>query len=226
MAMALFRIKSTARMYSRVGVLAVLVAVVASQTTCLTDRDCNHAGACSTATNHCVCDHPFHGTFCEQFTLYSYKPGDGGLQMPGGNTTWGGSVVQADDGTHHMYAAMMARNGTLDTWLAQSVVAHAVSKTGPQGPYTFSDVSLGGRGAGHWDGVTCHNPDAKRTPNGPYLSTPTVPCNPCRALKKKRAFDLVCPIPIYLLRHQTTHSLATITYQCGSILEMLRQDAF
>lgn len=38
-----------------------------------------------------------------------------------------------------------------------------------QGPYTFSDVALGPRGSGYWDGVTCHNPDAKRTPDGIYV---------------------------------------------------------
>lgn len=31
-----------------------------------------------------------------------------------------------------MYAAVMSGNGTLGTWLSQSVVGHAVSKTGPQ----------------------------------------------------------------------------------------------
>jgi hypothetical protein len=40
---------------------------------------------------------------------------------------------QADDGSHHMFAAVMANNGSLATWLSQSVVGHAVSKTGPQG---------------------------------------------------------------------------------------------
>lgn len=56
---------------------------------------------------------------------------------------------------------MMSKNGSLSTWLSQSVVAHAVSTTGPAGPYTFSDVALDARGGDAWDGATCHNPDAK-----------------------------------------------------------------
>lgn len=72
---------------------------------CSTDTDCNHAGTCSPSSGECACDAPFHGERCEQFTLYSYKPGAGGLEMPQGNTTWGGSVVMADDGTHHMWVA-------------------------------------------------------------------------------------------------------------------------
>jgi len=134
---------------------------------CRNDQDCNYAGVC--AGDECRCDPPFYGHECEQFKLYSYPPQDGGLMIVTGNTTWGGSVVEADDGTHHMYAAMMSGNGTLSTWLSQSVVAHAVSTSGPQGPYKFSDVALGPRGDQYWDGTTCHNPDAKRTPDGLYV---------------------------------------------------------
>eukprot|EP00038_Savillea_parva_P008795 m.179234 g.179234 ORF g.179234 m.179234 type:complete len:458 (-) comp14715_c0_seq1:59-1432(-) len=135
---------------------------------CTSDKDCNHAGTCE-SNGTCVCDPPFYGRACESFALYSYPPGEGGLMIATGNTTWGGSVVEADDGSHHMFAAMMSGNGTLGTWLSQSVVAHAVSKTGPQGPYIFSDVALGPRGDGFWDGGTCHNPDVKRAPDGTYL---------------------------------------------------------
>jgi uncharacterized glyoxalase superfamily protein PhnB len=48
----------------------------------------------TTAQKTCVCDAPFFGAQCEQFTLYSYSAAQGGLQMPLGNTSWGGSVVQ------------------------------------------------------------------------------------------------------------------------------------
>jgi hypothetical protein len=61
---------------------------------CTSDTDCNHAGTC--ADGKCTCDAPFYGNSCEKFTLYSYKPGEGGLEIPTGNTTWGGSVVEAD----------------------------------------------------------------------------------------------------------------------------------
>ena len=170
------------------GAAPAAVAVLAVLATCTTDRDCNHAGTCVHAhpaepTPHdhpgtrgsghgsgaCECDAPFHGEHCEQFRLYSYQPGSGGLSMPQGNATWGGSVVLGDDGDHHMYAAMMSGHGELSTWLSQSQIAHAVSKTGPQGPYVFAGVALAGRGGHHWDAVTCHNPDVKRTPEGLYI---------------------------------------------------------
>jgi len=138
---------------------------------CASDLDCNHAGTCQAETGHCLCDHPFHGTHCENFTLYSYLAGQGGFDSnhPNLTTSWGGSVVQADDGTYHMYAAMMSDNAPLSGWLHKSVVGHAVSKTGlPEGPYAFSDVALGPR-PGKWDGTTCHNPDVQRTNDGRFV---------------------------------------------------------
>ena len=46
--------------------------------------------------------------------------------MPMGNATWGGSVVEADDGTWHVFAALMGNNGTLGVWLSESQVVHGV----------------------------------------------------------------------------------------------------
>ena len=77
-------------------------------------------------------------------------------------------MVEGEDGAYHMYAAMMSGNGTLAMWLNQSVVGHAVSITGPAGPYVFSDVALAPR-PGKWDGITCHNPDVQRTVDGLYV---------------------------------------------------------
>lgn len=114
---------------------------------CTSNIDCNHAGECT--GGKCACSAPFSGEQCESFTLYNYKASEGGLQISEGNTSWGGSVLEADDGTFHMYVAIMSNNGTLGTWLQQSQIAHAVSKTGPQGPYLLSDVPIKGRG-GHW----------------------------------------------------------------------------
>lgn len=42
-------------------------------------------------------------------------------------------------------------------WMAASEVVHAVSET-PEGPYRFSDVALGARGAQYWDRQSIHNP--------------------------------------------------------------------
>ena len=70
-----------------------------------------------------------------------------------------GSVVQADDGRWHMYAAMMADNATLQSWLTKSVVLHAVADL-PQGPYTPSDIALAPR-PNKFDSQMIHNPDVR-----------------------------------------------------------------
>ena len=108
-------------------VLAVVV-LLASADGCSSARDCNMAGNCITGS--CACDVGFHGEACEALAMQSYKCGVGGLCLSNGTTTWGGSVVTADDGTHHMYAAMMTGNATLKKWLTNSVVLHAVAPAG------------------------------------------------------------------------------------------------
>lgn len=63
-------------------------------TPCTADVDCNYAGTCT--GGQCHCDPPFFGPSCASFKLYSFKPGEGGLMISTGNTSWGGSVVEAD----------------------------------------------------------------------------------------------------------------------------------
>lgn len=146
-----------------------------SASVCESDADCNYAGHCTTSGT-CVCDPPFNGDTCAGFTLFSLLPEEGGLQMPSGNTTWGGSIVcvplnnsvNNDDTScsYHMYAAMMRDDLPLSSWLSHSVVVHAVSTSGrPEGPYEFADIALD-IGNDRWDGATCHNPDAKLMPDG------------------------------------------------------------
>eukprot|EP00756_Hemistasia_phaeocysticola_P059564 Hpha_TRINITY_DN3636_c0_g1::TRINITY_DN3636_c0_g1_i1::g.939::m.939 len=57
-----------------------------------------------------------------------------------------------------MFAAAFP-NASLDHWTTKSVVAHAVSRTGPVGPYEYQGVILGPRSGTHyWDASNCHNP--------------------------------------------------------------------
>lgn len=126
------------------------------------------AGNCITGS--CACDVGFHGEACEALAMQSYKCGVGGLCLSNGTTTWGGSVVTADDGTHHMYAAMMTGNATLKKWLTNSVVLHAVAPAGqPHGPFSPAGVALAPRSPPAFDSLMLHNPDAKRAPDGTYL---------------------------------------------------------
>ena len=135
---------------------------------CNTTLDCNMAGDC--VAGRCACDVGFYGLACEALAMQSYKCGVGGLCLTNGTTTWGGSVVTADDGSHHMYAAMMTGNATLQKWLTNSVVLHAVAPAGsPQGPYEPAGVALAPRAPPAFDSLMLHNPDAKRAPDGTYL---------------------------------------------------------
>ena len=99
----------------------------------------------------------------------AHLPWRGGLCLVNGSATWGGSVVQDDDGDFHMFAAMMTCNETLQAWLTNSVVLHAVSSGRPEGPYVPTDISLAPRAVPHFDSVMIHNPDAKRAPDGQYV---------------------------------------------------------
>lgn len=140
---------------------------------CSDDVGCHYAGRCLAGI--CVCDPPFAGPSCESFDIESFSNKEGGLQMPQGNTTWGGSVVRVPEFdpktnttsySYHMYAAMMKHNESLTSWLSNSVVAHAVSTSGlPHGPFEFRDIALD-TGTDRWDGVSVHNPDAKVLPDG------------------------------------------------------------
>merc|ERR1719272_2041328 len=113
----------------------------AAATSCTTAADCSMAGSCESGS--CNCAVGFHGLHCEALSMVAYKCGFGGLCLTNGSTTWGGSVVQGDDGRWHMYAAMMTQNKTLQAWLSNSVVLHAVAPAdAPEGPYVPSDVAL------------------------------------------------------------------------------------
>ena len=136
--------------------------------TCTSSRECSNAGRCAAGT--CVCVTGFTGDHCQVLSMESYKCGNGGLCLGNGSTTWGGSVVLGDDSSHHMFAAMMTANKTLQAWLTNSVVLHAVAPAGsPGGPYEAADVALAPRPVPNFDSIMIHNPDAHRAPDGTFL---------------------------------------------------------
>lgn len=88
-------------------------------------------------------------------------PLDGGFRMDG-FWVWCGSVIKGDDGKYHMFASRWSNTtGFGPYWLTNSEIVHAVSET-PAGPYQFSDVALGPRGAEFWDGQMTHNPAIRK----------------------------------------------------------------
>lgn len=50
-------------------------------------------------------------------------------------TSWGGSVIKADDGEYHMFAAVFAGHQGLGKWSSTSEIMHLVSQV-PEGPFT------------------------------------------------------------------------------------------
>jgi len=74
-------------------------------------------------------------------------------------SSWGGSVMQDDDGVYHMFVAEMAEGFGLNSWGTNSIVAHAVSVT-PEGPFERKKVIVD---------AFSHNPTINRAPDGTWV---------------------------------------------------------
>mmetsp|Transcript_16619 Transcript_16619/g.25112 ORF Transcript_16619/g.25112 Transcript_16619/m.25112 type:complete len:403 (-) Transcript_16619:2071-3279(-) len=107
---------------------------------CTDDLDCSLNGLCDKLSNQCICDKPWGGNECEllQFLPVTFPQGYG---MTPNVTTWGGGIIH-DNGTHHLYVSRMTNNCALNTWGENSRIDHAISTTGPTGPYFFHDVAI------------------------------------------------------------------------------------
>ncbi len=83
-----------------------------------------------------------------------------------GYYNWGASIIRGKDGKYHLFYARWKKEYSFTGWLLFSEVAHAISDT-PAGPWKYKETVLQGRGPGHWDAYTCHNPKIKYF-NGKY----------------------------------------------------------
>lgn len=83
-----------------------------------------------------------------------------------GYYNWGSSIIKGDDGLYHLFYARWKKEYKFTGWLLFSEIAHAVSKN-PAGPWKYKETVLKGRGKGHWDAITAHNPKIKKF-NGKY----------------------------------------------------------
>jgi len=118
----------------------------------------------------CECATGFTGPNCSRLSFgKSLSCGKGGLCI-NNKTTWGGSVIQGDDGLWHMFAAEMSNECHLvPYWLTNSFVRHAVAET-LDGPFQPKDIALAPRdGTDYFDEQTVHNPSISRAPDGTYL---------------------------------------------------------
>ena len=79
---------------------------------------------------------------------------------------WGSSIIKGDDGKYHLFYSWWAED--FSAWLTFSEIAHAISDS-PLGPWLYSETVLKGRGKGHWDAITAHNPKIKYFEGKYYL---------------------------------------------------------
>ena len=81
---------------------------------------------------------------------------------------WGGSIIKGDDGLYHLFYSRWEKAQTFNGWLTASEIAHATSSK-PSGPWSYKETVLKGRGKGHWDAITAHNPKIKYFEGKYYL---------------------------------------------------------
>ena len=79
---------------------------------------------------------------------------------------WGSSIIKGDDGKYHLFYSRWP--GDFAAWLTFSEIAHATSDS-PSGPWKYEETVLAGRGKGHWDAITAHNPKIKYFDGTYYL---------------------------------------------------------
>ncbi len=80
--------------------------------------------------------------------------------------TWGGSMLQGEDGKYYLCYSRWPYKVKMKGWITHSQIACAVADH-PLGPYKHHSVLLKGRGKGHFDASTVHNPHLHKF-NGKY----------------------------------------------------------
>lgn len=88
---------------------------------------------------------------------------------------WGASLLQDAQGRWHMFysrwpntADAQQQPDAFKDWLWRSEIAHATASS-LDGPWQYEGVALAGRGAGHWDQLSVHNPRIRRFGDRFYL---------------------------------------------------------
>lgn len=107
------------------------------------DAACSLNGVCG-ADGACACDAGWTGRRCGTLDLapvdraqLGFNPEEDGRNM----SSWGGSVV-AHGGAWHMYASRLDNHCGISSYLVNSRIVHAVSSSGPLGPFAEADSVL------------------------------------------------------------------------------------
>eukprot|EP00466_Bigelowiella_natans_P014949 jgi/Bigna1/126235/aug1.2_g943 len=162
---------------------------------CDHDRDCVYNGRC--VDTKCACDPAFKGETCNEFNfepLNSKGMGSGLRTVIEGDqlSSWGGSVIRADDGTYHMWAAEMVNGTGIKAWITNSQIVHAVASD-PKRPMEFKRREV------VWS-VFAHEPTVSRAPTGEYVMFYTtnygqksIPCTGNSCFGANGTSDPSCP---------------------------------
>jgi len=173
--------------------LAVAVAVAHKhKQQCSNRADCAYNGEC--VAGKCNCVSQYIGAQCDQFNFEPHNHGEGlrtvqdnGQQV----SSWGGSVLLAEDGTYHMWAAEMTEGTGIKAWITNSQVVHAVA--GPDFRFLRQEVVFP---------VFAHEPTVSRAPTGEWVMYFTTnygeksgsQCNPpCTCSNGNGSSCLSCP---------------------------------
>lgn len=104
-------------------------------------------------------------------------------------TVWCCAPMEGPDGKIHVFYSRWPTRLGFGAWLTHCEIAHAVADD-PAGPYATVDVALAGRGPGHWDACTVHNPSVYRIGDRYalfYMANAFAPGDPSEtALRSKR----------------------------------------
>jgi hypothetical protein len=144
--------------------LATHAAPLRSPSPCATPADCSYNGVCG-AAGACACTAPWTGAGCDVLALApldnaTAQLGYQGRDAGGRISSWGGSVVQGDNGEWHMFAAEMEAHCGINTWLSNSAVVHATSPDPLRVPFTRASVV---------QAAFAHEPIAVRAPSGEFV---------------------------------------------------------
>jgi len=96
------------------------------------------------------------------------KISDDNIFKTEGYYNWGASILKGDDGKYHLFYSRWKKEYKFTGWLVHSEIAHATSRN-PAGPWKYKETVLQGRGDGHWDAITAHNPKIKYFDGKYYL---------------------------------------------------------
>ena len=132
-----------------------MLAAIVAHLSCSTEADCGWLGACVGGT--CACDQPWTGPECQVLDLASVPVA--AVYRVGNTSSWGGSVLQGDDGRYYMYAAEMVAHCGIGSWTRNSRIV-LTSADDLASPFRFEREL--------WP-VFSHEPVATRGPAGEYV---------------------------------------------------------